>query len=175
MLKNITKKLDDNIVKLCEHFAEKCYLTNISKYQRRNQFDPLKIKNDIFVGKMAEFAIYFIFLDRGIKDISIPDLKVYDKRFKSFDADLKTEKINLHIKTQDLQSSLKYGISWVFQKEDSLVKNPKDNDYFIGTQFDNNTFEVKIMLPKYVKNLKFDEPRLKKLSSKTCVYLDNNR
>ena len=169
-----TKTLNFEIIKLCEHFAENCYKTNIKEYYRRNQKDLEKIKKDIAFGKMAEFAIYFIFLEKGIKDISIPDISIYNYKNKSFEGDLKCKDYVFHIKTQTLESAIKFGESWMFQKKDPIVKNPQKNDYFIGTQINDNTFEVKVLLSKPVLQLKFNEPKLQKLISKTCIYLKDN-
>lgn len=169
-----SKKVSQDIVKLCQHFAEKCYVTNIDEYSRRNQNDEEKIMHDIFIGKLAEFGVYFILLDKGINDITIPDISIYKSKNKSFDSDLKNKKYNFHIKTQTIQASKKFEESWLFQKNDPLVLKPKESDFFIGTQYNENEFEIKILLSKKVKNLKFEKPKLDKLFNKTCVYLKNN-
>jgi hypothetical protein len=168
------KFLSSDVVKMCEHFAENCYKTNADEYQRRNQKNLNKIKKDIALGKMAEFAVYFIFLEKGISDISIPDLNIYGYKNKSFERDLKCKNYNFHIKTQSLESALKFGESWMFQKKDPVIENPQKNDYFIGTQINEDTFETKILLSKPILELKFGEPKLQKLISKTCIYLKDN-
>lgn len=170
----LTKKISNDIITICRSFSEKCYLTNIDEYVKRNQTDFEKIKNDIFFGKIAEFGVYFILLEKGVKDISIPDLNIYNFKNKSFDADLKSKAIDFHIKTQTKKTSKIFGESWLFQKSDPLVLNPKSKDYFIGTQYDEDTSEVKILLHKKAKDLKYDKPKLEKLYNKTCVYLKNN-
>ena len=58
-----SKKISQDIIKLCEHFAEKCCLTNLDEYSRRNQSNIIKIKKDISVGKIAEFGVFFILLE----------------------------------------------------------------------------------------------------------------
>lgn len=166
--------ISQDIIKLCYNFAEKCYLTNTDEYSKRNQKNFDKVKKDIAIGKIAEFGVYFIFLEQGITDISIPDISIYNKNKKSFNADLTCNKINLHIKTQTVDAAKKFGVSWLFQKNDPLVIRPQDNDYFIGTEYNEENFEVKILLSKKAKDLKYDKPVLEKLFSKTCVYWKNN-
>lgn len=168
------KTISQDIINLCNNFAEKCYLTNINEYSKRNQKDFNKIKKDIAIGKIAEFGVYFICLENGMSNISIPDVNVYNKNKKSFDADLTYNRIKFHIKTQTTDTAKKFGISWLFQKNDPLVLNPQNNDIFIGTQYDEESFEVKILISKKAQDLKYDKPMLEKLSSKTCVYLKNN-
>jgi hypothetical protein len=174
MLKNNTKLLNQDIINLCKNFAENCYWTNAPEYEKRNQNNPEKIKQDIAYGKMAEFGVYFILLEKGMKHITIPDTNIYNHKSKSFEADLKCESFNFHIKTQTLKSASKFGESWTFQKKDPLVINPKSYEYFIGTQLNEDNFEVKILLSKLATGLKFEDPVLEKLKTKTCVYLKNN-
>lgn len=170
----LKKKISQDIIKLCEHFAEKCHITNIDAYYNRNQKNSTKIKRDVFIGKVAEFGVYYILLEHGIPDITFPDINIYQSNKKSFICDLKTNKNNLHIKTQTKEFSKTFGESWLFQKTDPVVSNPSDNDYFVGTQFDEDHSEVNILLYKKIKDLKFDKPILDKLYNKTCVYLKNN-
>ena len=113
-------------------------------------------------------------MEKGLYDISSPDLNIYNSRNKSFDCDLKSTKYNFHIKTQTKETAKLFEESWLFQKNDPLVIKPNDNDFFIGTQYDENESEVKILLSKKVKDLKYDSPKLKKLFNKACVYLKNN-
>lgn len=174
MLKNTAKRISPDIIKLCQNFAENCYWTNAPEYERRNQNNPDKIKQDIAFGKIAEFGVYYILLEKGMKHITIPDTNVYNHKSKSFEADLKCEGFGFHIKTQTLKSALRFGESWMFQKKDPLVINPKSYDYFIGTQLNESNFEVKILLSKPATELKFEDPVLEKLKTKTCLYLKNN-
>jgi hypothetical protein len=174
MLTNAAKKLSPDIINLCKNFAENCYWTNAPEYERRNQNNPEKIKQDIAFGKIAEFGVYFILLEKGMRHITIPDTNIYNHKSKSFEADLKCERFYFHIKTQTVKSALKFGESWMFQKKDPIVTSPKSYDYFIGTQLNENDFEVKIMLSKKVMDLKFEDPVLEKLKTKTCIYLKSN-
>ena len=42
-------------------FADKCYRTNKSEYKRRGQEDAQKIKQDIYYGKVAEYAVWLMY------------------------------------------------------------------------------------------------------------------
>jgi hypothetical protein len=174
MLKNTAKKLSLDIVNLCKNFAENCYWTNAPEYERRNQNNPEKIKQDIAYGKMAEFGVYFMLLEKGMKHITIPDTNIYNHKSKNFEADLKCEGFSFHIKTQTLKSALRFGQSWMFQKKDPIVTTPRSYEYFIGTQLNEDGFEVNILLSKPATELKFEDPVLEKLKTKTCVYLKSN-
>jgi hypothetical protein len=170
----MVQKIKKEVIEACKKFSEKCYLTNIDEYEKRNQFDNDKIKNDICIGKIGEVGVYYILLKMGIKDVSFPDFNIYKRNEKNFNSDLKTGKFNLHIKTQTKKSALRFEESWMFQKKDCVVKAPKDNDFFIGAIYDEDNFELKIALSNFVKLLKFDKPKLQKLSSKVCIYLKDN-
>jgi hypothetical protein len=167
--------LTPEIIQMCEEFAEKCSPTNKIQYTKRNQTNPEKIKKDIRIGKMGEFAVYHIMLEKKINDITQPDLNIYLKTHKSFDSDLKCNNYNLHVKSQCLESASRFGISWMFQKEDPIVTTPSVYDYFIGTIVDEKTKKVEVKLSKPVKDLVFGEPVLDILKkTKVCVYLKNN-
>jgi hypothetical protein len=170
----MTKKIKQDVIKLCEKFAEKCCLTNLDEYKKRNQNNLDKIKKDIAIGKIGEIGVYYILLEKGIKNINFPDFKIYKKEKKSFDSDLKVGNYNLHIKTQTKKSSLLFEESWMFQKKDPVISNPTNYDFFIGNIYDEDNFELKLVLSKHVKLLKFDKPKLPTLSNKVCVYLKNN-
>ena len=52
-----------------------------------------------------------------------PDFNIYSTGKKSFAADLSDGNLHFHIKGQTKDSAKKYSISWLFQKEDPLLKN----------------------------------------------------
>lgn len=162
-------KVPKNIIKDCENFANKVITTNVDKYRTRNQFQADMIKKQIIQGKIAEFGVYYFFDGR----CSEPDLEVYPKQNKSFDADLHLSNINLHIKSQSKESEARYSKSWVFQAEDPLFKNASDNDLCVFCTVDND--EVEISLVKKFKNVKFGEPKLAKFRDiKRMVYYEEN-
>jgi len=167
--------LNSEIVQICKEFAEKCCPTNQNEYARRNQNNIEKIKKDIRIGKMGEFAVYYMMLKKEAKGITKPDLEIYENNKKSFDSDLKCGNYNFHIKSQCLESASKFGISWMFQKTDPLIKKASEYDYFIGTTVNEDSNKIDIVLKKPVKDLIFGEPIVDILKkTKVCVYLKNN-
>lgn len=107
-------------------FAHNCANTNLSEYAKRNQENLKKIVQDICNGKIAELLVHRYLVEKG-KQCSAPDFVIYPAHYKSFDADLVCEGINIHVK-----SCIPNGIwsnSWCFQPNDSLVIKPQPNDY----------------------------------------------
>lgn len=154
----------------CVEFAVSSVESSKDHYASRNQFDVDKIKNDIYLGKVAEYAVYNHYYQNFGK-ISKPDVKVYRGKDKSYDADLKTKKSLVHVKSYFSKSS--YPPSWVFQKSDPLVHSPKENDVIILCIVD-ETGKGKgyvgdaTTLQEYYKPL-----RKASLDSKTAIYLND--
>jgi hypothetical protein len=119
---NIT--LDDYLK--CVQFAHDSIKTNLDEYSRRNQNRVHKILNDIIIGKIAEFGVYKYLSEKH--KLEEPDLKIYEKNNKSFDADLKIVGYDIHVKSQSIEQSERYGVSWSFQKQDKLINNPTQKD-----------------------------------------------
>jgi hypothetical protein len=115
----------DNYLR-CVQFAHDSIKTNLDAYARRNQKNVHKIFNDIVVGKIGEFAVYQHLKQKH--ELDEPDLKVYGKEKKSFDADLNVADLNIHVKSQAKAQSQTYGTSWSFHPTDKLIKNPDPND-----------------------------------------------
>lgn len=163
-------------IKLCKEFSES---VDTSFYSKRNQFSEEKRIKDSFVGKMGEIVVYKYFHDKGI-ELSYPDTKIYSKKEKSWAADLSNDDYNIHVKTQDLESGKRYGISWMFQAgsfghKDKEIFNPSDKDYLALVSFDfaTKSGEIKALFP--VKdahsNKLFKEPKLDKLKgNKVAIY-----
>lgn len=108
----ITKDILDKCVK----FGLDSAPSSADKYSRRNQSDPIKIAKDIRNGKIAEEMVYDKIV-KGYPNLSKPDFNIYSKKDKSWAPDLKDKDSNLRIavKSQDIESALHYGESWVFQ------------------------------------------------------------
>lgn len=117
--------LPDTVLYKCREFAEKCVITNIDAYKRRNQSNPDKIIEQIITGKLGEFAV------AEILGFGEPDLQIYEAKNKSYAADLVGEGKDIHVKAQTRDSAGKYGTSWSFSTWDSLITKPKPID-FIG-------------------------------------------
>lgn len=169
--------LDNDIINMCEHFADTVISTNIDCYRKRKQYNIDKIKQDIFLGKLAEWGVFFIYLSRGCTNILPPDMKVYSRNKKSFDGDLKWGLYNLHIKSQTFESADRYGDSWIFQCKDPLFAYSSEYDIIIGCRVSINSDGcfIEIKLEKPFKNLVFDNTRLSKfVGDKKAVYLKDN-
>lgn len=167
-----------DILTICEAFANRVVETNKDEYARRKQSDLAKIKNDIVIGKLAEWGVYFIYLERG-RYLNTPDMQIYPKETKSFDPDLRWGLYNLHIKSQTYESAERYGDSWIFQTKDPLFEFSNEYDIVIGCRVSFDDFErgalVQIVLEKQFKNLKISEPKLSKFNgNKKAVYLKEN-
>lgn len=162
-------ELGDDIVYLCNHFAELTYLSNLDEYARRGQNNPDKIKLDIAQGKAAEFAAMYYLIEEGHGKVSIPDTTLHRK--KSFDPDLTTSRYNIHVKSQSQESYSKYGKSFLFQKKDPLVVNPKDNDRIV-TVLCTGLYIFHVSWLGSPANVKWKQPRVEKLrSTKVAIYL----
>lgn len=111
---------------ICELFAENCIKTNLSEYAKRNQDNVKKIFLDIFFGKIAELLVQRYLIEKG-KPCTPPDFVIYPPQYKSYDADLQSGEIEIHVKS--CIPSDKWGNSWCFQPNDSLVTAPKETDY----------------------------------------------
>jgi hypothetical protein len=161
-------------IKKCTEFSE---LVDTSLYAQRNQWDADKRKADSKIGKLGELAVYYSLKDK-YPTITYPDFKIYKPREKSWDFDLKHEKFNLHVKTQESLQAAKFGESWIFQNEDKhIFKNYNDNDYvvFVGVNMFQKHGIIKQILPvKLLHEMQlFKKPVLAKLISKSAVYFED--
>jgi hypothetical protein len=111
---------------LADLFSKKVFNTNIQKYAERNQSDVKKIISDIYIGKMAEFAVWN-YLQRDGKDATIPDIMVYPAKKKSYDADIFCGDIKIHVKSCVAMGL--YPVSWIFQPNDPVTISPSNKDY----------------------------------------------
>lgn len=146
---------------LSVQFAKDCINSNLDKYHRRKQSDPIKIYNDILIGKVAEF---FVFLN--VSGCSYPDLKVYASADKSFDADLVKDKYKIHVKSCRKDSAFEH--SWVFQPEDDLVANPSRYDVLALCIVDGGNVEC-MTIP--AKEVEYKDP-VKNLNKKVIYKKD---
>lgn len=106
-------------IEKCVEFSES---VDTSLYARRNQWDADKRKADSKIGKLGEIAVYRSLVDK-YPGLTYPDFKIYKPREKSWDFDLKHEKFNLHVKTQETLQASKFGESWIFQYGDGKKQN----------------------------------------------------
>lgn len=154
--------LTDEEISKCKKFAQDVVHTNIDKYRERNQCDVDKIVDDIFVGKLAEYASYKLLLSKG-KQVEEPDVKVYSARRKSFSADLTDGKMQYHVKCMKKSTAERFGLSWSFQMEDKLVTQPSDTDAMILCEIDNTDVDVKAIVKASKVTGLYTKPVLRKL------------
>lgn len=169
--------LADDIVTICKHFADRVIDTNKDEYARRNQINYDKIKQDILVGKLAEWGVFFIYLNRNRNSVSMPDMNIYSAKDKSFDADLHWNLYSIHVKSQTFESFCRYGDSWMFQSKDPLFAHSSEYDIIVGCRVTvvEEGCLVEIRLEKPFKNIVFAEPKLSKFAgNKKAIYLKDN-
>lgn len=141
-LKNKIWQCPERVYKTCEQFAESCVST--VNYSHRGQTNKSKIQKQIVYGKVAEFAVSEL-LKGMFLNCSDPDLKIYGRKEKSFDSDLRLDEERIHVKTQDFKSVQKYGEGWMFQKRDPIITNPSSHDWIVLTIYDQINKAVKVV------------------------------
>lgn len=112
--------------KIAGIFAEYCVYTNEEEYANRHQNDSGKLVIDIYNGKLAEYHVFNTLMERR-KNPTPPDIMIYEKDKKSFDADITCGLIKVHVKS--CREDSPFANSWLFQPNDSLVEHPTDTDY----------------------------------------------
>jgi len=140
-------KISKYLMRKIRKFAHERINGSASCYAYRGESNVSKMEEDIIIGTMGEYAVFNLLKDCGLK-CSRPDLKIYEKRRKSFDADLSAysqlENFEVHVKSQSLKSEKRYGQSYLFQRSDKLIRNPQVEDVMAFTTVDveNETVEV---------------------------------
>jgi hypothetical protein len=165
MKKYILEPATEYQVKQCELFSHYSVDTSADCYKRRNQTNIEKIIKDIYYGKLAEFMVYNFLISKGKKP-SVPDVTIYDKKRKSFDADIISGKNNIHVKCHKVNNL--FAISWMFQKTDPLIINGQDNDFLALVVLDE---DESYMYLENIKNVIFGLPMKESLrKTKVCLY-----
>lgn len=96
--------------------------------EKRNQLDCKKHKHDNLIGKAAEIVVYNSL--KPFKDISEPDFNIYGRKEKSWRADMQLrDGLDIHVKAQDTEQGIRFGISWIFQWGDNSGYGGKDSIY----------------------------------------------
>jgi hypothetical protein len=117
-------RLSEADCRAAQEFAIKRCDEEQSLYQRRGAFK----EEDIIIGAMAELGVYRFLRSQGIK-VTKPDFKIYAAYKKSYAPDMKAGMRFFHVKGQSLFSANRYGKSWLMQRTDPLVKDPKTGHY----------------------------------------------
>lgn len=141
-------------------FAKACIDTNEDEYSRRNQSNKNKIVSDIYNGKLAEIMVFRLFKKRKQSPKPI-DFLIYSSKEKSFEADMLTNKHNVHIKS--CKDDTKFPNSWLFQPWDDLVVNPNEFDVIVLVVL-KSTNSYCYIIP--AMNAKYEKPILSHLNKK---------
>lgn len=166
-------KLSPEYFKRCMQFANDIIDTNYSFYKTREQNNRDRILFQIAYGKLAEWIAYIHIVSHGVW-CTPPDMNVYDEDSKTYDADLVSEKYDIHVKSQTKESMEQYGASWMFQDNDPLIMRPSNRDYlfFIIIKTPQEANIVKHLNANKVLEL-YKDPVVDKLKSKRVLYLND--
>lgn len=161
-------KLNEEIIKLCKDFAIESVKTH-SYYAQRGQNNVEKIINDIFIGKLGEWASYnFLFKNKIITNK--PDMRIY-RTGKTHNSDLFNSNYKFSVKTQNLQSAEKFGQSFLKEK-DSLDKF-LDHKVIICLHINDSLILVQNIISfKTLLDIK-SKPKLDKLITKYAFYYND--
>ncbi|MBV6514164.1 MAG: hypothetical protein FMNOHCHN_03754 [Ignavibacteriaceae bacterium] len=121
-------QVTDSVLEKCTAFAKARMEGSKQLYRIRGELNDEKMKEDLIIGAIAEFAVYKL-LKSKIKGLSKPDLKIYEKKKKSFSPDLQSDQACVHVKAQTEASAKAYGTSWLFQRTDKIFSEERKNEY----------------------------------------------
>jgi len=145
-------KLPEEAVSKCREFSEKYANKRSDHYIKKRNADPKKIASQAFESKLAEFgALEFARQHCGLS-LKPPDLTIYEGSSCNFDADLRDENVNWHVKSCNNTTTKSCGESYIFQYRDnrgsggrdSLFDNPKSDDVICLVRVDENNLKVQI-------------------------------
>lgn len=141
--------ISPEIYEKCVNFAKASVGTSTDKYARRNQFDIEKIVKDIRNGKIAEEITRQACLEK-LPQLSQPDYNIYDKKDKSWDPDLKdlASNIRIAVKSQDIDSDINFGTSWVFQYNNGKSYDCDKEIFGLGNKDNQYVSFVSLNTPK---------------------------
>ena len=162
-------KLDDTQIGKCFRFAIEVTKKTKHYYQKRNQYARTeKLIFDMFIGKLAEVAVWSMMIDED-KECTSPSFKITDY---GDSGDLKiikeNEIITLHIKCVRHDSPVKD--SWLIETKE--LEHLGENDYFALCKY-YEPDEIEIMKVISSAKINWQKPRNASLSSKSACYLDN--
>lgn len=172
---NVKLKISNLWIRKCEEFADQQLKDSYNLYKHRGEQRIEKMRDDIIVGKLVELAAYK-FLKPMFTNLSKPDFTIYERKNKSFSADLYTKAVSFHVKGQSEQSRKKYGSSFLFQKTDPVIRTPEPNHFIIVGVVDEEKLFVTLLgcisaanMKQYIKEPKNPTYAL----TKVAVYVDD--
>ena len=145
-------------------------------YEDSHQTKKKKIHDDHFVSKLGEEAVRLVFESRHCS-VEGPDYSIYDKKQKSWEADLKINALDVAVKTQRRSAANRYGLSWTFQdspkRRDPILSMPEAWVCLVVYEDLKPDYECLVYPLRKIKQLIFEEPRLSRLvGKKQAVYLE---
>jgi len=167
-------KVSKELIDECKEFARLRVDDSESCYRRRGEARKQKMQLDIQQGTIAEWAVYNLLVDKAL-DVNEPDMTIHKIKNKSFGPDLSDGKLNFHVKTQPIESSKRYGYSWLFQKTDKVFINPTDNDFLVLTSsyFDQVEIMGIIKIKDLVEGCLISAPKVPRYQyTKVAIYYD---
>ena len=170
----------DFYYRICNQYARQELSSTLAQKNKRNQFNKEAMIHQTTTGKLAEWAVTLFFTDKPCR-ISDPDMKVYTKYEKSFDADLKVDGIDLHVKSQSIESAKRFGTSWMFQyggkgngHKDPLLSYANGLVALCVVDFKGKFVEIKGICDFKSIRGKLREPVKEALKrTKRCIYLED--
>lgn len=148
-------------------FAEA--VTDTVDYRDSNQSGRQKISDDHFVSKLGEEAVRMVFEARNCI-VEGPDYSIYDKKQKSWVADLKINELDVAVKTQRRSAANRYGLSWTFQdspkRRDPILSIAEAWVCFVVYEDLKPNVECIVYPLRKIKQLIFEPPRLPHLAGK---------
>jgi hypothetical protein len=164
----------------CYDFAKKEIVTTERMRNKRGQFNREKMIYDTTIGKMGEWSVTWLFWKNNI-DCSEPDMEIYEKHRKSFDADLTYDGVDLHVKSQCEEAARRYGTSFVFQKggqgrghTDPIIRSGDGQAIFAVVHESTMSAEIYGPITTDVLRDNLRDPKLDYLKkTKACLYLED--
>jgi hypothetical protein len=170
----------DEIWHKCRLYAENEFDSTKNMRARRGQTNEQRIKHQTAVGKMGEYVTHEFLSTLGY-ECTEPDCEVYTGRKKSWASDLFVDEHKIAVKTQDLDSAMRFGKSWIFQKggygfghTDPVIDGGKSFAVFVTLDLNekgayvNGPYDMKV-LRSYFKDPKVPSLRF----SKTALYWED--
>ena len=145
-------------------------------YQDSHQIKKKKIHDDHFVSKLGEEAVRLVFEVRKCT-VEGPDYFIYDRKQKSWSADLKINALDVAVKTQRRSAAKRYGLSWTFQdsprRRDPILSMADAWVCLVVYEDLKPNHECLVYPLLKIKQLIFEAPRLTRLiGKKQAVYLE---
>jgi hypothetical protein len=102
--------------KKAEVFADKVVHTDV--YGFRNGQGDIELRKRQHLGsKLAEIAVHRHLTSSGLP-CTEPDFNIYPRTYKDWSPELKVGDVPVHVKSQDLYSADRWGISWIGERSD---------------------------------------------------------